>query len=96
MHAAHFHLPRAAAVSLIAGVLAILITLAITTSVNDVSRSSPQGAASAPVVRLAPTPPPEMHSTAGPTGSTPAWAGNPFSPLLGAPLTAFLGVRSGE
>ena len=80
MHVAHFHPPRAVAVTLIAGVLAIVITLTFATRINDMSAGSAASAGrSVPVSGLHPAP----RSTVS-RAVTPAWLASPFSPLLGS------------
>lgn len=88
MHVAHFHPPRALAATIIAAVLAILVTLAVATTVNDTTSATGVPASGAPAVsRLVPTPPFAAHSTSPRPASTPTAVLNPFSPLIGSPIT---------
>ena len=96
MHVAHFHPPRAVAVTLIAAVLTIVVTLAIASRVNDTSSGSAASAGQRqPVSRLVPTLPWAGHSAPTPA-STPAWLTSPFSPLLGRPTLPGWSVGSGS
>jgi hypothetical protein len=95
MHVAHFHPPRAVAVTLIAAVLAIVITLALASRVSDISAGSAASAGqNAPGSRLVRSLPWAHHSTR--VGSTPAWLANPFSPLLSGRITTSWTVRGGS
>lgn len=81
MHVAHFHPPRAVAVTLIAGVLAIVITLTFASRISDMSAGSAALTGRVvPVSGLRPAPP----STVTRAGTTPVWLASPFSPLLGS------------
>ena len=75
MHALHRpDLRRAATVTVVAAVLAIVLTLAPTAGPNDVaSTPAPTGTAGTPSVVWAPT-------------TSPEWALTPFTPLLPAPV----------
>jgi hypothetical protein len=77
MHAVHRrHLPRAMAVTLIAAVLAIVLTLALAAPLNDLaSQSASAGGAGAPTA---------LHVST----TSPRWNLSPFAPLLSAPTPA--------
>lgn len=97
MHVAHFHPPRALAATLLAAILAIVITLAVAAGLNDRSvGSAVSPSRSAFVPRLVSSPPRALHSTATPIGPASAWVTSPFSPLLGAPITPPWSVGRGS
>ncbi len=75
MHALHRpHLARAIMVTVIAAVLAIVLTLVLATRLNDLaSAPTPTGGAGKPPTLQAPA-------------VNPAWALSPFKPLLSAPV----------
>ncbi len=95
MRVAHFHPPRTLIV--LAAVLAIVITLAVATRVNDTSAGSAGSTGrSAALSRLVPLPPWAAGSTGARAGTTPAWMTSPFAPLPGSPITAAWSVRGGS
>ena len=76
MHALHRrHLPRAMAVTFIAAVLAIVLTLALAAPLNDLaSQSAPTGSTEAPTA---------VHGST----TSPRWNLSPFAPLVSAPTS---------
>jgi hypothetical protein len=82
MHVLHRpYLHRAIAVTAIAAVLAIILTLAIAQGLNDL--------ASAPRRATAPSPATGLQASAIRSGARPSvFTGSPFSSLLTAPVTA--------
>jgi hypothetical protein len=96
MHVAHFHPPRAVIAAVTAAVLAIVVTLAIATRLNDVSAgAAPSAVRATAVSRLAPTPAWAGRSTARPIGAAPASLRSPFAPLIGSRLTSVWPVARG-
>ena len=74
MHALHRpHVPRAMMVTVIAAVLAIVLTLALATRLNDLaSRPAPTGGAGTPAALPA-------------SATSDEWSVSPFAPLLSGP-----------
>ena len=76
MHVLHRpHLPRLISVSIAAAILAIVISLALASSLNTISET-----ADGPAVRTVPALTSALHRTA------PGWASSPFASLLSRPL----------
>ena len=79
MHVLHRpHLPRPISVSIVAAILAIVISLALASSLSNISQ--PGNGTSMSGHRTAPAPTSALHTTA------PGWASNPFASLLSRPL----------
>lgn len=79
MHVLHrSHLPRPVSVSIAATIVAILISLALTTSRSNISQ--PIAATGAPARYTVPALTSVLHITA------PRWASNPFASLVSRPL----------
>ena len=79
MHVLHRpHVPRLVSVSMIAAILAIVISLALASTVNNISQ--PANGTSMTPHRTAPAVTSALHT------NTPRWATNPFSSLLSRPL----------
>ena len=78
MHALHRpHLPRMISVSIAAAILAIVISLALASSLSNVSRLN---VTSVSAYRATPA------LAAAPDAVAPGWASNPFASLLSRPL----------
>jgi hypothetical protein len=79
MHVLHRpHLPRMISVSIAAAILAIVISLALASSLSNISRLNNGTSMSAH--RAAPA------LTGAPDAAAPGWASNPFASLLSRPL----------
>jgi hypothetical protein len=92
------HLPRAVAVSLLAAVLAIVITLVAATRLGDISLSTGATSAasrSAPVAHRRGAPAARPAAIA-PTTRAPAWVTNPFVTRLASPVTSPFTVADGS
>jgi hypothetical protein len=86
MHVAHhFYPPKVVAASVIAAVLAVLITLAVVTGLNNASSSSAAAnGQSRPMVHTSQR---LVAPTLGGRTLPPSAVTDPFSPLLGSPIT---------
>ena len=79
MHVLHRpHLPRMISVSVAAAILAIVISLALASSLSNIGQ--PPMGTSMSAHRAAPAPTGAVHAAA------PGWASNPFASLLSRPL----------
>ena len=79
MHVLHRpHLPRLISVSIAAAILAIVISLALASSLSNINQ--PSNTAGTPAHRTTPGLSAALHPTA------PRWVSNPFASLLSRPL----------
>ena len=81
MHVLHRpHLPRLISVSIAAAILTIVISLALASSLSNISQ--PAGGTNVPAHLTAPALTSALHTTA----PAPGWVSNPFASLLSRPL----------
>jgi hypothetical protein len=79
MHAVHRpHLPRLVSVTIVAAILAIVISLGLATSLSTISQ--PGDAIGTPAHHATPALTSTLHASA------PGWASNPFANLISRPL----------